>query len=82
MGTYNTVFAGVVTGRAAKDTNPNLLFGGLFGSLPNRTFRHVEEKLAEPGRGFKVLACRNPLHHSPSQVAATGGIVFRRFGYG
>jgi hypothetical protein len=47
MGTYDAVFAGVVTWRTAKNTNADLLFGGFFGDAANGALRYIEKELAE-----------------------------------
>ena len=43
---YNTVLAGVIARGAAKNTNADLLFGGVFRSFADRASGDVKQKLA------------------------------------
>jgi len=72
MGSNNTVLAGVVSGDALEDPNPNLLFSCIFGCLSKGTLRDVKKEVPQPGRPTKRLARRNPLHKLPPGIAQQG----------
>ena len=69
VGSNNAVLAGVVSGDALKDPNPNLLFSCIFWCLTKGALRYVEQEIPQPRRSTKRLARSDPLHQLPPWVA-------------
>lgn len=59
---HDAVLSGIKSRRSLKNMNPDVLFGGFFRSIPERTIRDVEKELPQAQGGLEAPARHCPFH--------------------